>query len=207
MAGHWRRCGNRSGNDQRAFGDKDKTVLGDRLDVVPRNLVASYGVGAGRSLAGHGRSLCIYTTYRAVYNDCLGGSPVVPNWRYRDKGLAIISVFLLSIFMITTWVQAKYWKESITLYQHAVDVTANNDAMHYNLGVTYAEQVKFTQAIRHYREALRIDPDFSKAYNNLGLILITQGKIGGAITCFKEALRIDPGFSEAQINLKKTLDF
>ena len=130
---------------------------------------------------------------------------LVTDSRYKDKALAIIAVFLLSIFMVTTWVQAKYWKESITLYQHAVDVTENNDAMHYNLGVTYAAQGRFTQAIRHYSKALRITPNFVQAHNNLGTAYLKLGRTAEAFQHYREALQIDPDFAEAHCNLGKIL--
>jgi tetratricopeptide (TPR) repeat protein len=130
---------------------------------------------------------------------------VVPNWPYRNKVLAIISVFLLANLMASTWVQTKYWKESLTLYQHAVDVTENNDVMHYNLGVTYAERGRFAQAIRHYLKALQITPNFSQAHNNLGTVCLKLGRTNDAFRHYREALKVDPDFAEAHCNLGKIL--
>jgi len=130
---------------------------------------------------------------------------VVPDSRYKDKGLAIISVFLLSILMVSTWVQTKYWKESLTLYQHAIEVTQNNDAMHYNLGVIFAEQGRFTQAISHYSKALQITPNFSQAHNNLGAAYLKLGRTAEAFRHYREALQIDPDFAEAHSNLGNIL--
>ena len=127
--------------------------------------------------------------------DILGG------WRYRRVVLSISAGILLSILMIVTRVQVQRWQNSITLFQHSLDVTANNYLIHTNLGNALAQHGKYQEAITHVTEALRIKPGLEVAHYNLGAILARQGKIQEALTHFVAALRIKPDYSEAHYSL------
>lgn len=135
-----------------------------------------------------------------------GVPDLVPKWRYRKAGLAAIAGAILSILMAGTWIQAGYWTSSIKLFEHALEVTANNYVAHHKLGEALASQGKTAEAISHYSEALRIKPDFVGAHLNLGLALVAQGKVNEAIDHFSEALRIRPGYVDAHNNLGVALE-
>jgi tetratricopeptide (TPR) repeat protein len=130
---------------------------------------------------------------------------LVARWRRRKVGLATVGAALLSILMATAWLQVRYWANSITLFEHAIDITANSHKSHDNLGNALAGQGKLKEAVSHYLEALRIKPDYVKSHNNLGTVLARQGKLNKAISHFSEALRIKPDYSEAHYNLGTAL--
>ena len=132
---------------------------------------------------------------------------LIAGWRYKKEGLAAASAIILSILMVITWFQIRHWTNSITLFSHAINVTANNSVAHNNLGIAFGDQDNLSEAIKHYTEALRIKPDYAKAHNNLGNALADQGKLSAAIKHYKEALRINPDFTEVRGNLKKVLGF
>lgn len=130
-----------------------------------------------------------------------GVPELVARWRHNKIGLTILAVSLLSVLMATTWTQVRYWKNSITLFQHAIDVTANNCVAHNSLGMALAEQGDTTKAIEHYYEALRIQPGLVIVHNNLGNIMAKQGKLREAIKYYSEAVRIKPDYAKARYNL------
>ncbi|MDI6688756.1 MAG: tetratricopeptide repeat protein, partial [Desulfobacterales bacterium] len=132
---------------------------------------------------------------------------IAAGWRYKKESLAAVSVILLFILMATTWFQVGCWRNSVTLFSHAIDVTENNSIAHNNLGTAFADQDKASETVKHYTEALRIDPMYADAHYNMGNAFIRQGKISEAIKHYTEALRIKPDFTEAQGNLKKALVF
>ena len=130
-----------------------------------------------------------------------GVSELAAGWRYKKIALGAIGGVSLLTLMATTWVQAGYWKNSITLFEHTLDVTSSNYGAHNNLGNALAARGKTSEAIGHYLDALAINSDYAAAYNNLGLALVREGKTSEAIGRYLEALRINPDFKEAHNNL------
>jgi tetratricopeptide (TPR) repeat protein len=128
-----------------------------------------------------------------------------PRWRLPRCGLAVAGSSVLAIMMVVTWVQAGYWKDNISLFRHALDVTTANSLAHNNLGTALHERGDTQQAAAQYREALRIRPAYPEALVNLGNALALQGKKEEAIDRYREALRIKPVYPEALINLGTAL--
>jgi tetratricopeptide (TPR) repeat protein len=100
-----------------------------------------------------------------------------------------------------TWAQISSWKNSITLFTRAVEVTRDNSIAHCNLGEALAAQGNYDAAMTHFNEALRVKPRYLQALNNKGALLCTLGKPDDAISFFNQALAIRPHWSEARRNL------
>ncbi|MGO9246626.1 MAG: tetratricopeptide repeat protein [Verrucomicrobiia bacterium] len=111
------------------------------------------------------------------------------------------AVAVLAICAALSRVQVQYWKDSETLFRHAVDVTPDNWVAHSNLGVALAQTGKVEEAIAQYEEALRIKPDLVRAHYNLGIALARVGRMPEAIGQLEDALRIEPNLAEAHNNL------
>jgi hypothetical protein len=134
-----------------------------------------------------------------------GVPELVKTWRHRQIVLGISASILLFALMICTWLQVGYWKNSITLFTHVVNVTANNSVAHYSLGLALGKEGRLEESIRHSSEALRINPEDADTHMNLGVVLAMQGKLEQAVVHFNEALRLDPDYTEARDNLEKVL--
>ncbi len=126
---------------------------------------------------------------------------IARNWRYRQYILTTGAGIVLSALMFSTWLQVKYWQNSITLFEHAIQVTDNNYLAHNNLGVALSDTGKREEAMAHYREAIRIKPSYENAHINLGNHLSVQGRTDEAILCYQEALRLRPNYAKAHNNL------
>ncbi len=122
-------------------------------------------------------------------------------WHVPKFLLPVGAGVVLSALMICTWVQVGYWRDSVSLFEHALKVTGGYSLTHNNLGAALMKQGKLDQAIPHFTEALRLDPKYPEADNNLGVALATQGKIDEAILMFQKAIQIKPDYSEAYANL------
>jgi tetratricopeptide (TPR) repeat protein len=122
-------------------------------------------------------------------------------WPYKVKGLGMITAAVLITLMTTSWLQTRFWKNSVTLFKHAVEATDNNHVMHGNLGFALTARGRPNEAIKHYKEALRIKPDNEQANVNLGLALLTQGKLDECIGYYQEVLRVKPDYPRVHINL------
>jgi tetratricopeptide (TPR) repeat protein len=122
-------------------------------------------------------------------------------WRYRRVVLITSASLVLLILMITTLSQVKLWQNSITVFNHTLQVTKDNSIIHNNLGVTLARQGKDQKAVVHYKRALEIDPNYADAHYNLGALLARQGKEQEAVAQFIETLRIKPDCAQAHNDL------
>ena len=120
------------------------------------------------------------------------------HFRKATIGLAITTIALL---FVITGQQVGHWRNSITLFEHAIDVTSDNYVSHNNLGYTLVEKGRIDEAIHHLNEAVRIKPRFEKAYNNLGIAIIFQLKIPEAIASFENAVKLKPDYGDAHFNL------
>lgn len=96
-------------------------------------------------------------------------------------------------------VQTLHWKDSVTLFEHAVRVTPDNFVAHYNLANALAAQGRTTEALAHYERAKEIRP--APAHNTIGSLLAAGGRVDEAIAHYREALRYDPRYSDAHNNL------
>jgi len=126
--------------------------------------------------------------------------------RYRSAILVTLSGLVIIALSAATWKQLGYWKDDISLYQHTLNITANNYIIFNNLGIALAERGEVDAAIQSYQEALRIWPKSANAHTNLGAALMSQGKFQEAIRHYDEALRLRPDYPLARINLSKALN-
>jgi len=126
-------------------------------------------------------------------------------WRYKKIGLASMAGASVLVLMSSSWLQAGFWANNITLFRHALDVTTNNYVAQNNLGLALAKHGKTKAAISHYMAALRIRPNYINAHNNLGNVFASQGRINDAIDQYHEVLRINPLDAKAHNNLGSTL--
>lgn len=130
---------------------------------------------------------------------------LLTKWRYRRIGLVLAAGAVLAASTILTWTQLHHWKNSVTLFQQALKVTANNYLAYNNLGNVLEREGKVKQAIDHYVKALQFNPNFPSAHYNLGHALARQGKMDEAIAHYVKALQINPNFLKAHNNLGNAL--
>lgn len=115
------------------------------------------------------------------------------------------ALFCVIILAWTTWTQNKHWKNSISLFEHCLQVTENNFFVHNLLGASLAKNGRFEEAIQHYKQSIKIRPSYFEAYNNLGIALVKLGKPEAAIPFFTSALKLSPDLATAHNNLGNVL--
>jgi tetratricopeptide (TPR) repeat protein len=134
-----------------------------------------------------------------------GFSDLSTKWHYRKIVLALFAVIILSALTTRTFLQLGYWRNSITLFEHAVNVTDNNCLGHNNLGAALLEKGKFDKAVLHIKESLRIEPGYKAALYNLGAALSDQGKLDEAVLHYNDVLKINPKDAVVYNNLADVL--
>jgi protein O-mannosyl-transferase len=121
---------------------------------------------------------------------------------------AIVSLSVLAL------VQTSYWKNSETLWNHALAVTGENDVAHNNLGFLFLRRGELDKAISQFQEALNIRSRNAESHYSLGAALI-QSNLGNAlarkqlwdeaIDHLQEAVRLRPDYADAHFNLGSVL--
>ncbi len=65
----------------------------------------------------------------------------------RKKILFPAGIAFLAILAVLTWQQCGYWRDSIELFNHALQVTKNNYMAHNSLGAALYKKGKIEEAI------------------------------------------------------------
>jgi len=121
-----------------------------------------------------------------------GAAAVVARWpRAKPAVLAVAGAGCVCCAAVT-WFQLQYWRDSETLFRHALDVTSGNYLAHHNLGVTLSDKGNFAEAISQYQAALQIEPDAPNVQTDYGNALARWGRTSEAIAHYQAALRVLP---------------
>jgi tetratricopeptide (TPR) repeat protein len=147
-----------------------------------------------------------YITLTGLFIIIAWGLPdLLAKWRYKKITLTWSALLIISASSICAHFQLRYWQNSLTLFQHDLDVTRDNYVAHFCVAGPLRKQGKLNETIYHCSEAIRIKPKYTKALNCLGIALCEAGRIDEAIPYYKKAIEIDPHFDNANINLALAL--
>jgi tetratricopeptide (TPR) repeat protein len=116
--------------------------------------------------------------------------------RRRAAGVAVAGVLAALSFR-----QTQVWRDSLTLWTHAVDASPYSATSHNNLGEALAAAGRTPEAVPHFRRAIELQPRHANAYYNLGQALQRQGQLPEAAAEFRRAIELEPGFAAAHNDL------
>ncbi len=127
--------------------------------------------------------------------------------KVTERALALAGALCL---LAIAWVGARqvaYWRNSESLFVHAIAVTENNYVAHDNLGAALDQQGRFDDALAQFQEAFRIErarkvnPDLSSIRFDLGTALFRKDRYEEAKTHLRRALEIQPNLARVHHNL------
>jgi tetratricopeptide (TPR) repeat protein len=122
----------------------------------------------------------------------------------RPNGKFLLSVLggsALAGCVLVTSAQIENWRNSTSLFLHALGVTQNNYVADNALGKAFERAGDNGRALVLYREAVRIEPRYPISQYNLGLALIGFGLQDEALEHLAAAAQLDPRNADAQFNL------
>ena len=130
-----------------------------------------------------------------------GVPDLLARWPASRTALPVVATTAILLCAVTTHTQAATWRNTITLWSHAIAVTRDNDRAHVGLGVALMSEGRAREALPHFIEAIRIAPTVADYHDDLGQALSNTHQWAAAIAAYTEALRLQPDFAEARTNL------
>jgi tetratricopeptide (TPR) repeat protein len=134
-----------------------------------------------------------------------GVNELSKRWSTRQMMVAVGMTVAVLAMSFLTWRQIGFWRDSITLFEHAIAVTNNNWIAHNNLGQALHVKKRYEEAITHYQEVLKIQSNYAEAHNNMGLALAALGRTAEAHAQYQRAVSMNPALAEAQCNYGSSL--
>ncbi len=127
------------------------------------------------------------------------------SWQFQRTALPAVAVVVLSALTWRASLQASYWRDSETLFTHALAVTSNNDVALNNLGIIFLDKGQLDDAISKLQAAIDLRPENGPAHDNLAKALLKKGRAAEAMVHYRKFLEIEPGNVEARNTLGTAL--
>jgi len=130
---------------------------------------------------------------------------LVPEFEYRKTVIIVCSMAVLFAWGYLARLQTGHWRNSVTLFQHALRVTEPSSEIQSSLGVALAREGRIDESITHFAKAVKLNPDYAKAHYNMGNALLFQGKPEQAVDHLRRAVSLKPDFQKARARLAEAL--
>ncbi len=125
-----------------------------------------------------------------------GGAELFERFQFSPViRVSIVSAVLVALASVT-WLQISYWRNSITLFSHAIHVTKGNGVAEDNLGTALMQMGRPDLARPHFELAAEYMPDLPTPHYNLGVLDQQQGKLQRAKAEYELALRYSSDATE-----------
>jgi Flp pilus assembly protein TadD len=108
-------------------------------------------------------------------------SPLVP-------GLAVVA--LLLAYAMDDHAEIGYWKDTVSLWSHALAVTKNNYLAEDSLGAELTDEGRLEEAMLHFQAAAAINPRDAFSQLNLGVCEKRRGDFPAALRLYQSALQL-----------------
>jgi hypothetical protein len=119
----------------------------------------------------------------------------------RKSSVPMIAAGVVVAYGTIAFVQAGYWRDSVTLFRHALAVTDDNSLARAALGSALLERGQFDESLVHLQRAVRMDPGDAQVHFLLGCSLQGTASMDEAVAEYRASLVIDERNSSAHNNL------
>jgi len=113
-------------------------------------------------------------------------------WRRQREILSASAAIIIGVLSWRAWIQTSYWRDSETLFTHALAVTSNNDVAENNLGIVFLRKGNLDEAISLLQAAVDLRPENSPAHENLAKALLQKGQVADALIQYRKLLELQP---------------
>jgi tetratricopeptide (TPR) repeat protein len=108
--------------------------------------------------------------------------------RCRPALLAAFSLVILAGCSVMTWRQVTLWRDTSSLFTHALNVTEDNFVAHCLIGRQQEREGKLEEAKESFSHSIVIAPWYEYAWVHLGIILANEGRVDAAFYRYNEAI-------------------
>lgn len=121
-----------------------------------------------------------------------GASDLIRRFRMPRFIPVGVGLAVLAASAAVTAVQVGHWRNSVSVFSHALDVTRDNVLSRTELGLALLEEGNTEAATSHLESAVRMDPRFPVAHLNLGNAYARAGRPEDAATEYRKVLELPP---------------
>jgi tetratricopeptide (TPR) repeat protein len=134
-----------------------------------------------------------YITLTGLFIIIAWGLPdLLAKWRYKKIVFTLSALLIILAMSVCTYFQLRHWQNSLTLFQHALDVTEDNYMAHFGIAGPLREQGRLDEAIYHCSEVVRLRPNYLDAQINLAHVLYDAGRLDEAVKECRKYLQMKP---------------
>lgn len=112
----------------------------------------------------------------------------------------------VAVCAVLSYQQAGVWRDSRTLFDHALTVNPRNPVVLFSRGSMFARAGDVARARADFERALAIQPDLADAHVSLGFLKGQAGDLDGALAHFRRAVALRPDWPRARTNLGNALE-
>lgn len=112
--------------------------------------------------------------------------------RLRQVLAGLLTVLVATGLLLATWIQTVYWKNSLTLFHHAVQVTRNNYPMQLAYAGALAKTGEVDEAILLTYKVHQALPSLPDAAGQLGDLYVQKNEFSDAVKYFEQAIAMKP---------------
>ena len=127
------------------------------------------------------------------------------SWPRRQLLQGAAAGLALAGCVVMTSLQLRYWRNSLTLVQRAVELAPDNHIARVMLGNVLCESGEFDVAFREYHQALSIRRNYAEAWERAGAVLNQQGRSTQAIPYLRTAVQLSPRWTQPRRSLALAL--
>lgn len=121
--------------------------------------------------------------------------------RIVGRGLAVGAVAVALGLTALTWRQCGVWRNSATLFEHAVRVQPGSSNAQNGYGAVLLQEKRYDEARLHLQRAIEIRPGHLLAHRNLWRAWAEQGRADQVLASVRHAIQVMPDFPEAYYQL------
>jgi tetratricopeptide (TPR) repeat protein len=119
----------------------------------------------------------------------------------RPAILAAATAAIGAVWIAITSMQIGYWRDTVALFEHAIQVTDHNWLALSALSHTLIERNRVDEADPYIQEALRLRPNLADTHINSGAALSKREKYTAAEGEYRTAVQLSPGNADAREGL------
>ena len=138
-----------------------------------------------------------------------GVTDIIAGRRFTSRIAVAITVVIIFALACAAFVQTRYWRNSETLWTHALAVTSSNDFAHNNLAYLLSDRGELDDAISHFQAAAEIRSHKTDTHYNVGSAFVEtnladalarKGQSDEAMFHYDQAIRLVPNYADAYYN-------